>query len=341
MKIVQVGLGFWGRGWMQILAGSDDVQLVAVVDNDESARAWAVGSGAVNAGMVFASLSECLSRVTDVDSVLITVPPSAHLDVALEAIENGLACLVEKPLAPTLDEAATIVSEADRKNCVVMAAQNYRFKRAAATVAWLVNERKAVGAVERVSVRFGAAPSFTGFRLSMDEPLIVDMAIHHFDLMRAVLGVEPTEVYAHSFNPSWSPFQGNACANVEFRCAAGATINYQGSWCERGPLTSWDGSWTIEGDRGCVTWIANRVKFYAHYIDDSVYLDGAIERNGNEMDVPLRELQFEERRGTLHEFASAVAEKRIPVCSGRDNLNTLAMVFGAVKSHRAGGLVPL
>lgn len=341
MRIVQVGIGFWGRGWMEILADSGDVDLVGVIDNDAAARQWAEGSGHLEPRIVFASLAECLANVNSVDAVLVTVPPQYHAEVVFEALEYGLHCLVEKPLAPSLEEGRRMVAQAAARGRTIMVAQNYRFKSAANTVRWLIGERGAIGEVERASVRFGAAPEFSGFRLTMDEPLVVDMAIHHFDLMRSVLGVEAAAVRAWCFNPSWSPFAGNACAQVDFRCTSGAVIGYQGSWCERGPVTSWDGDWKIEGTRGCVTWIANRVTFYPERIDDSVYFEGATQRNGSCLDVAIRGLDYEERRGTLHEFADSVAAGRSPICNGADNLKTLAMVFGAVDSNSSAATVEL
>lgn len=39
----------------------------------------------------------------------------------------------------------------------------------------------------------------------------------------------------------------------------------------------------------------------------------------------------------LDEFLCALAERREPECSGRDNQGTMAMAFAAVRSARQGG----
>ena len=64
-------------------------------------------------------------------------------------------------------------------------------------------------------------------------PLLMDMAIHHFDLMRYVLGQEPVSVHCHAWNPPWSNFTEPP--------AAVATIVFDGA--SRVPLPAlkyWD-----------------------------------------------------------------------------------------------------
>ncbi|MCX6549540.1 MAG: Gfo/Idh/MocA family oxidoreductase [Acidobacteria bacterium] len=58
-----------------------------------------------------------------------------------------------------------------------------------------------------------------GWRERMAEPYVLDFAIHHFDLIRYVLGDDPSSVIGRSFRPSWSWFDGNsaAAAVIEMR----------------------------------------------------------------------------------------------------------------------------
>jgi len=62
-----------------------------------------------------------------------------------------------------------------------------------------------------------------------------------------------------------------------------------------------------------------------------VYTKGALETAG-ELALDLIDLPEEDRWASLGEFASAIHEDREPFTSGKDNLNTLAMVIGACKS---------
>ena len=51
----------------------------------------------------------------------------------------------------------------------------------------------------------------------MAYPLLIDMAIHQFDLARDLIGSDPVAVYCESFNPSWSWFAGDAAADGAVR----------------------------------------------------------------------------------------------------------------------------
>ena len=51
----------------------------------------------------------------------------------------------------------------------------------------------------------------------MAYPLLIDMAIHQFDLARDLIGSEPEAVYCESFNPAWSWYAGDAAARGGLR----------------------------------------------------------------------------------------------------------------------------
>jgi predicted dehydrogenase len=174
------------------------------------------------------------------DAVLVIVPPEYHAAVAIPALEAGVHTLIEKPLAHSLEDGVRIIEAAEKSGKQAMVSQNYRFKRAARTVQRLISEG-VIGDLEQVFIDYKKNPPFEGFRLEMDEPLIVDAMIHHLDQLRGIVGVEPTAVRARSWNTSTSRFKGNASAVVQFDCDNGARVVYTGSWSSHGPQTSWDG----------------------------------------------------------------------------------------------------
>jgi predicted dehydrogenase len=275
-------------------------------------------------------LSEALAAGLEADAVLVAVPPGHHAPVALEALEAGLHCLIEKPLAHTLPAAWAIVRAAERNRRQVMVSQNYRWKRAPQTVRRLIRA-DVIGDVEEVHITFQKNPPFTGFRLEMDEPLINDMAVHHLDQVRGITGVDPDVLRARSWNPSWSRYQGNAACLIELEEAHRVRVLYTGSWCSWGRHTTWDGDWEIQGERGAIRWADNRVEVRFASLFDTVFLPGALEREGV-MQVELDRVALEERPGSLGEFAAALREGRRAETDARDNLRSLALVLGAVES---------
>lgn len=334
MRVVQIGVGAWGASWLPVVQASPCCELVGAVDVDEPARRSAQASG-VPAERTFATLGEAQDSGLEADAALIVVPPRLHAPLAVSALQAGLHCVIEKPLADQMEAGHAVVQAARHADRYAMVSQNYRFKRAPRTVARLVREGT-IGEVEQVFVDFQKNPSFTGFRLEMDEPLITDMAVHHLDQMRGVLGLEPRSLRAWSWNPSWSSFDGNACARIDLTTESGARVVYTGSWVSHGAHTSWDGSWDIQGRLGGVRWAQNRVEVRFASVFDTVFMQGALEREGR-MEVELDVLEVEERQGVLAELRRAVDQRSRPETDVRDNIRSLGLMLAAVTSAKAGG----
>jgi len=329
LKVVQVGAGGWGWSWIQFIMESNAWDLAGIVARREEVKKRICDHYGLDGKTIYRSVKEAVENA-EADAALVAVPPEAHLDVSLELLEGGLHCLVEKPLAPSIGEARTIVDAAKKAKKKLMVGQNYRFKRAPQTVKRLLEEGL-IGSVGSAFVSFHKAPKFSGFRAEMDEPLIIDLSIHHFDQMRGILGLEPVSVFAHSWNPGWSYFKGNPVAAVVFEMQGGAVCTYNGDWVTKGVETTWDGDWYIQGDLGEIHWARNEVTARTDDVMKEVYFEGVREKGGV-LDADLVDLPVEDRPYVLVEFANAIRAGRDPETSGEDNLKTLAMVFGACRS---------
>lgn len=330
LKIVQVGLGGWGWSWCDIVANSPDWEFAAAVDVDRARLDAAKASYGLSGSQLHTSLAEAVSACQP-DACLVVVPPDVHAPVTIEASRLGLHCLVEKPIAGTMPEAKSMVAAADDASIRLMINQNYRFRRASRTVRRLVRDGL-VGRIGSVDIRFQKAAHFGGgFREQMEHPLVLDMAIHHFDQMRGLIGFEPVEVLARSWNPSWSWFKGDACANVVFTADDGAVAVYAGSWVSRGWETTWDGDWRIQGEAGELHWAENSIEFRPESVFTSVFQPGAREVSGR-LAFDLDPLEAEDRTATLAAFRKAIDDDVEPETSGHDNLRTLATVLAVRES---------
>lgn len=272
------------------------------------------------------------ARVVEGDAVLVAVPPALHAPLALEALDCGLHCLLEKPFATTLADAREVVERAESLGRVVMVSQQYRHRPGARAVARLVATR-ALGGIGAVNIRFADEIATRGFQHELDEPLLLDMAIHHFDLVRGVLGLEPVRVQATSSNPSWSDFRGNAAASAVLETADGVAVTYTGTLAPRGVTTGWDGVWDILCEGGAIHWRGNEVlaRPLARPFHAKV-LRRVLGREWKGKRVRPARLAFPDRLGTLAELASAVRLGSEPEPSGRDNLRSLALVLAAIES---------
>jgi len=151
------------------------------------------------------------------------------------------------------------------------------------------------------------------------------MSIHHFDLLRLILGREPDRIFCEAWNPSWTSFTGPsvAVATIDFD---GVVVSYRASWVSAGPITPWAGEWSMEFEHGEVVWTSAA---------DSDVTQDRVEirpRNGTPRTVVLPPLQRTGTSGTLTAFARAIRTKSEPETSGRENLGTIALMAAAVES---------
>ena len=325
LRVIQAGVGGFGQWWLQVLLKDPLAEVVGAVDVSKKRLDIAVEHG-VAKEHCFTSLSDALKSV-EADALVDVTSPDAHLPLCRTAAKAGLSILVEKPMSTTLKKAATMAKVADEHGVTLMVSQNYRFGKCARGLRGLVRKKK-IGRPEQVSIFYRKAPHFGGFRARMPDPLLVDMSIHHFDLIRSILGTDAVRVWGYSQRPSWSWVAGDASAAVVFEMSDGALVCYDGSWVSRGPTTTWDADWKFEGAKGCLTWSNNKVRLYGPDDEKGAAL---------KLDKPERDGQY----ATMAEFATAIRRKREPECSGWDNLQSLAMVECAVKACHSGKAVDI
>lgn len=333
IRLIQVGMGGWGRSWARVLAQNGELaQVVACVDMQPEMLIQLQNDVGVAEGVCYLTLEAALAE-TEADAVLVTTPVGAHAPVALAALAAGKHVLVEKPFAPSLPEARAVVDAAAALGKVLMVSQNYRFYPAAQTAAALVREGS-LGPVSGVSVQFrryaNLQPRETHRHYHIRHPLLLDMSIHHFDLMRYVLGQEPVAVTCHAWNPPWSNFTEPAAAVAAIRFDGGAVVDYRGSWVSTGPQTAWDGEWQIECEGGLIEWTGRD--------NDSLKADAVTvrPRGKRARRVHLPDFPYWDRAGSLAAFAGAIQTSAEPLTSGRDNLNSLALMFGAIAAAETG-----
>src|SRR5215469_18071680 len=130
MKFIVVGIGFWGRKWIELLQTYPNASVVGTVDKSEAAAEWSRQTYNIPC---FPDLAIATAKIAS-DSVLVVTNPSQHKPVILEALRLQKHVLVEKPMVTSMEEAAEIAAAAKQAPVRVMAAQGYRFMKAAELV---------------------------------------------------------------------------------------------------------------------------------------------------------------------------------------------------------------
>src|SRR5437660_7155951 len=307
IRMVQVGLGPHGRNWArQVLPHISEIDVVAYVDTDPYALDALRQEAGVPADRCFESLKEAIAA-TQPEALLNTPALPGHVPVIRAAFDAGLHVLVEKPFAPSLEAAEQLVDAAAVRNLILMVSQNYRFFPAPRAIADLVREEE-LGKLHQVSIDFRrfstAGPNGRGRHHLEEQPLLVDMSIHHFDLLRLILNREPDRIFCEAWNPRWTAFAGPsvAVASMNF---GDVVVSYRGSWVSAATTTPWAGEWRLEFEHGEIYW-TNRDDDATH---DKVLIRA---RGSKSRSATLRAMQWTGGWGTLTEFAEAVRSGRQP-----------------------------
>ena len=335
IRLIQVGLGGWGQNWFRdVVSRSKAVEVAAWVEIDANALAEAQQRLNLPRERCFLTLEEALGAVT-ADAVLITASLPGHVPSARTALLAGKHVLVEKPFAPTLAEAHELVELAEQRQRIIMVSQNYRFGPAVQKARELVRQQ-ILGPVSSVEIDFRRSannvPVANHRHYKLWHPLLVDMAIHHFDLLRYVLGQEPRQVMCTTWNPAWSNFVEPPAAALIITFDGGTVVSYRGSWISQGPTTNWSGEWRMDCADGQIAWTGRGE------LPDK----GHVRPSGQRLRaVKLPAMELLDRAGSLQAFVQAVESGEAPESSGRDNLKTLALMFAAIESATNGSPVTL
>ncbi len=208
LPIGVVGVGSLGMHHARHLATFPEVELIGVYD-EAPARASQV---AAQVGTkAFRDLDQLLARVR---AVTIAVPTPAHAPVGLASLGRGLAVLIEKPLAGTLDEADALIAAASRQGLPLQVGHIERFNRALrAAEAYLDGPR------------FMESQRLAPFQpRGSDVAVILDLMIHDLDLMLHLTGgAAATDVRASGV-AVLSPHLDMVNARVEFANGAVASV---------------------------------------------------------------------------------------------------------------------
>lgn len=313
LRLVVVGAGGMGRAWLSTIAASPDAQVVGLVDLNVDAADAAVAAAGLTGVATGTDLSAVIAASGAQAVVNVTVP-AAHHPVNIEAMFAGLPVLCEKPIAPTVSQALSLVAAAEVSGQLLMVSQSRRYFT---SLARYRQQLGSLGGVGLLSTEFYKAPHFGGFREQMAHVLLLDMSIHAFDAARYLLDDDPVSVYCEEFNPGWSWYAGDAAAIATFEFASGARYVYTGSWCAPGLETSWNGAWRASGALGAATWDGQN--------------EPVMERS-DPIQLPEIADAPEEIAGSLAEFVNAVRTGTVPSGEVHGNVLSLAMVEAAVLS---------
>jgi predicted dehydrogenase len=330
-----IGAGYWGPNLVRSALATPEFNLQWLCDlNIDQARRVVGGQSTVAAT---SSFDEVLAD-PEVAAVAIATPAGTHFDLVRAALEAGKHVLVEKPLAPTVDEGRKLTELADRTDRVLMCDHTYCYTPAVQRIRQLIRagEIGDIQFVDSVRINLGL--------VQPDVDVLWDLAPHDLSILHFVLpdDVVPVAIAAHAGDPLGT---GRAC------------LAYLSVWLSNGALAHVHVNWLsptkirttlFGGSRRTIVWDDMNPIARIMIHDRGVDLIGSgrmepDERRQSLISYRLGDMhapalpEREALRNVMAEFAGAIIEERRPLTDGAFGVGVLELLEAASLSAERNG----
>ena len=282
---------------------------------------------------------EELLRDPEVEVVDIAFPPDQQAAIIRRVLEHSdhvRGILAQKPLALSYAEAAEIVEACERAGVTLAVNQNMRYDQSIRALKDLL-DRGDLGEPVLASIDMRAIPHWAEWNKPYGKLSYYVMSIHHLDTFRFLFG-NPERVLASCRRDPRTEFDhedGITMYILEYASSL-RCVGLDDVWtgpCREGSAGAIGIRWRVEGTdgiaEGSIGWPAypKRQPSTLRYTSTAVG-ERWIEPEWSEVWFPDAFV------GTMAQLLVALEENREPEISGRDNLDTLALVEACYRGAR-------
>lgn len=337
-RLLMVGAGGMAKNWIRdfLPPFQDRIEIVGLVDKDSTALRLSGDFARIPQDARFIDISEAFS-VVDADCCVVVVPPGLHREVVLSATRRKMHILSEKPVADTWEACIDIYQAVVQANVRMQLVQNYRYEPPIIAFREAIQSAQ-LGPLNYIVLRFLAdyrQPYSWGsaFRHTMPHALLVEGAIHHFDLVRYFTNSDCRYISGKEWNPAWSSSKGEFTNLFYIEMANNSRAFYEGSGTAAGIQNSWDYEY-----------------YRAECQQGSIILENSeqvhISRWSQNQGLSVEEISppTPEYTGHMHiieEFLDWIDGGSAPPTQLVDNMKSAAMVFGAIEASRTNTVVQI
>ncbi len=332
-RIGAVGAGFIMRDIHLVAYQSAGFRVAAIASKDPvEARAAAALRGVAR---VYDTVEELLAD-DSIEVLDIAVPPDAQPPIIRAALEhrNLRGILAQKPLAMNYREALAVVEACARAGVPLAVNQNMRYDHSIRALKTLLR-RGYLGEPVLATIDMRAIPHWQAWLRTYDRLTLLVMSIHHLDTFRYLFG-EPESVYASARPDPRTGFphrDGIVLYILEYANGLRASA-WDDVWAgpaREGAADDLYIRWRVEGTagmaRGTIGWPG-----YPARVPSTLNFTTQQEP-GCWLSPRWPEAWFPDAfQGTMGELLCSLEEGREPLISGRDNLNTIALVEACYRS---------
>jgi predicted dehydrogenase len=282
----------------------------------------------------------------NVEIVDIAFPPDQQPKLIRHALKQKhvRGILAQKPLAMDFSEAKAIVEEAAMTDKVLSVNQNMRFDQSMRVLKQLL-EHDELGTPVLGTIEMRAIPHWQPFLAAYNRLTLLNMSIHHLDVLRFLFG-DPVEIYTAARRDPRTEFEhtdGITVSTLKFPSGVLA-VSMEDVWS--GPRQEGFDSdiyikWRVEGLDGVAQGTIGWPDYPTGSPSTLRYCSG--KSTGGHWVQPSWNTRWFPHAfaGVMEQLQYALKTGTPPLLSASDNLKTMALVEAAYRSMREGRAVRL
>jgi UDP-N-acetylglucosamine 3-dehydrogenase len=204
----------------------------------------------------FTDYREMLDKLKP-EVVSVVVPTPLHAEVATEVIKRGINCLLEKPIASTVEEADLLINLAKKHKVVLTVGHIEHYNPLIVTLKGLLDNKKIGDITSVVCKRVGGFPA-----VEPKTDVIIDLAVHDIGIISFLLDRQPKNIYSHGSRTYHSKAIDSAEILMDYGDASGFI---QANWLTPVKIRTI----AITGSKGYIegNYITQELEMYEHNTD--------------------------------------------------------------------------
>jgi UDP-N-acetylglucosamine 3-dehydrogenase len=323
-----VGLGIMGSHHLRVLLAMEDVEVAAVVDPASARREAAQRSWP---GLrAYERLDEALAAER-LDFAAVVVPVDTLPLCVHEVLAAGVHVLVEKPTAPSEQDALAMIQDAEVRGLVLGVGHVERFNPAVIALKRKLDEGLLGQIYQMHARRLSPFPDRDSIR-----GVALDLATHDIDVMRYLTGAEVDRVFAETSQRHIERAEDLLCATLRFDNEVNGLLEV--NWLTPTKVREL----TVTGEHGMchVDYLTQNLFFYEHPVAQTDWEALAGMRGPGEGDMVRYALpRREPLRVEWEAFLDALRQGGPAPVSGHDGLAALSTARAIQEAGRTHQVV--
>ena len=338
-KMILVGTGGFGGAWCKTFLPPNIkeglLEVTAAADISPEALQNAKTHLGLRDDQCFTDPKEAFDK-SGAEIAVIVVPPAFHEGIVDLALDHGMHILSEKPIADTLEASIRIADKVARAGKKMGVTMSHRFDQDKTTLRRELRSGR-YGPLDYLVSRFTCDcrrfASWGKFRHEIADPLMVEGAVHHLDILADLAEAKCDTIYAQTWNPSWGEYAGDSQALVTMHFLNGTRAFYEGAKTNAVGLNPWCEEY-IRAECELATLTMNRRRIERFDFDETRDWVGAAEGTGKE--IPLMEQPKWANTWLVEKYVRWLDGGEPMETNVEDNLQSVALVFAGIESSKTG-----